>query len=273
MGADDVIYAETTHPATSVPGRPLDPRRPSGDDHGERPRPRPGGASTSTSGHAHGHRAVPHRRRSAAHLDGRRAAPEVSAELSRPAAIDRRGQYVFDDRFTMRLKPSRRRGRARRWRSSRSTATAGTATSAGRPTRARRSCSRRWAPRSTTCSTASWASPPAPSPGRTCLRATAGTRSSTAPSTPPATSGRPPRSRWSSARPADALPGPPPVRRAWDAPERAQRDAEPATIVAASAIRWSLAQGGPSVARGPCSTSSARSARMLAARASTSLAS
>ena len=34
----------------------------------------------------------------------------------------------------------------------------------------------------------------------------------------------------------------------------------PATIVAASAIRWSFAQGGPSVARGPSSISSARSA-------------
>jgi hypothetical protein len=37
------------------------------------------------------------------------------------------------------------------------------------------------------------------------------------------------------------------------------------TIVAASAIRWSFVQGGPIVARGPCRTSSARSASMLTA--------
>lgn len=46
-----------------------------------------------------------------------------------------------------------------------------------------------------------------------------------------------------------------------------------ATIVAASAIRWSLAQGGPIAARGPSRISSARSASLLTARASTSLAS
>ena len=40
---------------------------------------------------------------------------------------------------------------------------------------------------------------------------------------------------------------------------------QPATIVAASAIRWSFVQGGPIVARGPCRTSSARSASMLTA--------
>lgn len=50
-------------------------------------------------------------------------------------------------------------------------------------------------------------------------------------------------------------------------------ETQPATIVAARAIRWSFAQGGPSLARGPCSTSSARSARMLTAWPSTSLAS
>ena len=33
-------------------------------------------------------------------------------------------------------------------------------------------------------------------------------------------------------------------------------------IVAASAVRWSFVQGGPNVARGPCSTWSARSPRM-----------
>ena len=43
------------------------------------------------------------------------------------------------------------------------------------------------------------------------------------------------------------------------------RRGQPATIVAASAIRWSFVQGGPSVARGPCRTSSARSASMPAA--------
>lgn len=46
-----------------------------------------------------------------------------------------------------------------------------------------------------------------------------------------------------------------------------------ATIVAASAIRWSLAQGGPIAARGPSRISSARSASLLTARASTFLAS
>src|ERR1017187_7611318 len=46
-----------------------------------------------------------------------------------------------------------------------------------------------------------------------------------------------------------------------------------ATIVAASAIRWSLVQGGPSVARGPWSTSPARAPRILAACASTAFAS
>ena len=40
---------------------------------------------------------------------------------------------------------------------------------------------------------------------------------------------------------------------------------QPATIVAASAIRWSLFQGGPNLARGPKRTSSARS-RQLAGR-------
>ena len=49
------------------------------------------------------------------------------------------------------------------------------------------------------------------------------------------------------------------------------RDVQPATIVEARAIRWSLAQG--DLARGPCSTSSARSARMLTAWPSTFLAS
>ena len=48
---------------------------------------------------------------------------------------------------------------------------------------------------------------------------------------------------------------------------------QPATIVAASAIRWSLVQGGPSVARGPCRTSSARSASTAAAWPTTSFAS
>ena len=46
-----------------------------------------------------------------------------------------------------------------------------------------------------------------------------------------------------------------------------------ATIVAASAIRWSFAQGGPIVARGPSRTSSARSPSTPAAWPSTSLAS
>jgi hypothetical protein len=43
-----------------------------------------------------------------------------------------------------------------------------------------------------------------------------------------------------------------------------------ARTVAASAIRWSLVHGGPSAARGPSSTTPARSPRILAARASTS---
>ena len=40
---------------------------------------------------------------------------------------------------------------------------------------------------------------------------------------------------------------------------------QPATIVAASAVRWSFVQGGPNVARGPCRISSARSPSMLTA--------
>ncbi len=47
---------------------------------------------------------------------------------------------------------------------------------------------------------------------------------------------------------------------------------QPATIVAASAIRWSLVQGGPSVALAPWSTSLAWSPRMLTAWLSMSLA-
>ena len=53
------------------------------------------------------------------------------------------------------------------------------------------------------------------------------------------------------------------------APERAQA----ATTVAASAIRWSLDQGGPSNARGPCSTSWVRFPRIRLASSSTLLAS
>ena len=49
--------------------------------------------------------------------------------------------------------------------------------------------------------------------------------------------------------------------------------AQLATTVAAKAIRWSLVHGGPSVARGLPSTSPARSPRILAACASTALAS
>ena len=41
---------------------------------------------------------------------------------------------------------------------------------------------------------------------------------------------------------------------------RCSQRAQSATIVAASAIRWSFVQGGPIVARGPCRTASARSA-------------
>ena len=52
-----------------------------------------------------------------------------------------------------------------------------------------------------------------------------------------------------------------------------RRDVQPAMTVAASAIRWSLPQGGLSVARGPRRTSSARALRTLAAWRSTSLAS
>ena len=40
---------------------------------------------------------------------------------------------------------------------------------------------------------------------------------------------------------------------------RARRVAQPATIAAASAVRWSFVQGGPNLARGPSRTSSARS--------------
>ena len=54
---------------------------------------------------------------------------------------------------------------------------------------------------------------------------------------------------------------------------RLGREVQPATIVAASAIRWSFVHGGPIVARGPSRTSSARSASKPAAWPSTSLAS
>ena len=43
------------------------------------------------------------------------------------------------------------------------------------------------------------------------------------------------------------------------------KEAQELTIVAASAIRWSFVQGAPKVARGPWRTSSASSARILAA--------
>jgi hypothetical protein len=46
------------------------------------------------------------------------------------------------------------------------------------------------------------------------------------------------------------------------APSPVRQQLQPATIVAASAIRWSFVQGGPIVARGPCRTSSARSPSM-----------
>ena len=45
---------------------------------------------------------------------------------------------------------------------------------------------------------------------------------------------------------------------------RGQAVGQPPTIVAASATRWSFVQGGPSLARGPCRTSSARSPSPLA---------
>ena len=44
-----------------------------------------------------------------------------------------------------------------------------------------------------------------------------------------------------------------------------RRGDQPATIAAASAVRWSFVHGGPSVDRGPCRTSSARSPNVLTA--------
>ncbi len=71
-------------------------------------------------------------------------------------------------------------------------------------------------------------------------------------------------------------PPPRPSRRSSPEPTRpgcADPRQPPASTVAANATRWSLAQGGPSRARGPCSTSSARSPSTSPARASTVLAS
>ena len=53
---------------------------------------------------------------------------------------------------------------------------------------------------------------------------------------------------------------------------RAARVVQPARMAAARAVRWSLVQGGPNLARGPCSTSSARSPSSAVARGTTSLA-
>ena len=82
----------------------------------------------------------------------------------------------------------------------------------------------------------------------------------------------PATSRSTGSRRGWSVPAPgttsPPHRRAGRCrtpgrPTRMAPSAQPATIVAASAIRWSFVQGGPIVARGPCRTSSARSASML----------
>lgn len=110
VGADDVIYAETTHPTRSVPvvrwtldGRPV--------------------ASQGTDlalarfhlaegTHAVTAQAIGPAGRSGTlswTVDAQR--PEVSAELSRPAAR-LAGAYVFDDRFTLRLLPRDSGGKA-----------------------------------------------------------------------------------------------------------------------------------------------------------------
>ena len=75
----------------------------------------------------------------------------------------------------------------------------------------------------------------------------------------------------SARRPTRQLAGP--NRRQLTAQVRTATQPGWPTIVAASAIRWSFDHGGPNLARGPCSTSSARPPRMRAASASTVLAS
>ncbi|MGH3379351.1 MAG: M64 family metallopeptidase [Actinoallomurus sp.] len=103
VGADDVIYAEPTHPTRPAPvvrwtldGRPVAAR---GTDLALAGFHLADGAHTVTA------RATDGASRSGAltwTVDAQR--PEVSAELSRPAAVTG-GAYVFDDRFTMRLRP------------------------------------------------------------------------------------------------------------------------------------------------------------------------
>jgi hypothetical protein len=100
VGADDVIYAETTHPTRSVPvvhwsldGRPVAAR---GGDLALAPFHLVAGTHTVTARTGPGAKTLTWK------VDAQR--PDVSYELSRPDAITG-GEYVFDERFTMRLTP------------------------------------------------------------------------------------------------------------------------------------------------------------------------
>jgi hypothetical protein len=98
VGADDVIYAETTHPVRTSPvvrwtldGRPV------GADRDLRLAPFHLAAGTHTVTARAGGRTRTWT------VDAQR--PEVACELSRPAEVSG-GAYVFDGRFTMRLVPT-----------------------------------------------------------------------------------------------------------------------------------------------------------------------
>jgi hypothetical protein len=103
VAADDVIYAETTHPARSVPvvhwtldGRPVDA---AGADRDLWLAPFHLGAGTHTVTARVGGRASGTLTWT---VDAQR--PQTGYELSRPAEVTGR-EYVFDRRFTMRLLP------------------------------------------------------------------------------------------------------------------------------------------------------------------------
>jgi IgA Peptidase M64 len=108
VGADDVIYAETTHPATSAPAVrwTLDGRRatPAGNDRDLDLRRfhLTSGTHTVTARAADPATGAESPRLTWTVDAGR---PVVAAEFSRPAAT-KGATMVFDDRFTMRLSPS-----------------------------------------------------------------------------------------------------------------------------------------------------------------------
>jgi hypothetical protein len=103
VGADDVIYVETTHPARSVPavhwtldGRPV--TAPGGDLALARFHLAAGTHTVTAQATSSGTRS----KTLTWKVDAQR--PEVSYELTPPAATEGRA-YVFDDRFAMRLTP------------------------------------------------------------------------------------------------------------------------------------------------------------------------